>query len=165
MKITANSSNQYQNSSVSALSKANLSTDLGNKISTTLASTHLLIGNGSNIATDTVLSGDATLSNNGVLTLKNTGSAGTYTSVTTDAAGRVTAGTNTAASTSTNGYLISTDWNTFNNVLGHLLTGFTTVSSAGTSFTGPAAPWVSIPAQPIPLQLLDHSQHVQLAKL
>jgi hypothetical protein len=109
---------------------ANLSTDLGNKISTTLTSTHLLIGNGSSIATDTALSGDATLSNTGVLTLKTTGTAGTYTSVTTDTAGRITAGTNTAATTSTNGYLTSTDWNTFNNVLGHLLTGFATVSSA-----------------------------------
>jgi len=44
-------------------------------------------------------SGDFTITSAGVATLKNTGTAGTYTSVTTDAQGRVTAGTNPATDT------------------------------------------------------------------
>jgi len=112
---------------------------LAAKQSTTLTNGHLLVGNGSNVATDVALSGDATITNAGVITvsqingvalgtttatsgnlligsgsawvthaisgdftldstgvttLKNTGTAGTYTSVTTDAQGRVTGGTN-----------------------------------------------------------------------
>ncbi|MBK9294121.1 MAG: hypothetical protein IPM57_06700 [Oligoflexia bacterium] len=43
------------------------------------------------------LSGDATMSNTGALTLKNTGTAGTYTKVTTDAQGRITSGSNLVA--------------------------------------------------------------------
>ena len=42
----------------------------------------------------TTISNDATISGAGVLTLKNTGTTGTYKSVTTDAQGRVTSGTN-----------------------------------------------------------------------
>ncbi|MGZ3775709.1 MAG: beta strand repeat-containing protein, partial [Bdellovibrio sp.] len=44
------------------------------------------------------LSGDGTISTAGALTLKNTGTAGTYTKVTTDAQGRVTSGTTLSAS-------------------------------------------------------------------
>ncbi|WP_413943025.1 tail fiber domain-containing protein [Bdellovibrio sp. HCB-162] len=52
------------------------------------------VGNASNIATEVVMSGDATLSNAGALTLANSGvTAGTYTKVTVDAKGRVTTGT------------------------------------------------------------------------
>ncbi|MEK2645806.1 tail fiber domain-containing protein [Bdellovibrio sp. BCCA] len=43
------------------------------------------------------ISGDATMSSAGALTLKNTGTAGTYTKVTTDAQGRVTIGTTLSA--------------------------------------------------------------------
>lgn len=114
---------------------------LATKLSTTLNNGNILVGNGSNVATAVTMSGDATLSNAGVLTLKNTGTAGTYTSVTTDAEGRVTSGSNPvvvtavsvtapitntgtaaipligipAATTAVDGYLTSTDWTTFNN--------------------------------------------------
>ena len=58
----------------------------------TLNNGTMWIGNGSNVATAVPMSGDATLSNAGALTLKNTGTAGTYYNVTTDAQGRVTSG-------------------------------------------------------------------------
>ncbi|UYL09085.1 hypothetical protein B9G69_000655 [Bdellovibrio sp. SKB1291214] len=51
------------------------------------------IGNSSNVATAVTMSGDATITNAGVLSLKNTGTAGTYYKVTTDAQGRVSSGT------------------------------------------------------------------------
>lgn len=68
-----------------------------------LTNTHILVGNASNIATDVALSGDATLSNTGAMTLAtvnaNTGSFGSSTSiptVTLDAKGRVTAASGNA---------------------------------------------------------------------
>lgn len=70
---------------------------------TTATSGNLLIANGLTWSTQP-LSGDATITSGGVLTLKNTGTAGTYGSatnipvVTTDAQGRVTGVTNTAIS-------------------------------------------------------------------
>lgn len=57
----------------------------------------VLLGNASNVPTATALTGDLTVSSTGVTTLKNTGTAGTYTKVTTDAAGRVSAGTTLSA--------------------------------------------------------------------
>ncbi len=60
--------------------------------STTATSGNLLIGSGTAWVTH-ALGGDGTLGSTGTLTLKNTGTAGTYQSVTTDAQGRVTAGT------------------------------------------------------------------------
>ncbi|AHZ84236.1 hypothetical protein Bb109J_c1541 [Bdellovibrio bacteriovorus] len=59
-------------------------------------SAQILIYNGTQY-TPSSLSGDATMSATGVVTLKNTGTAGTYTKVTTDAQGRVTSGTTLAA--------------------------------------------------------------------
>jgi hypothetical protein len=74
---------------------ANLTTDLAGKVSTTLTNGNIFVGNGSNVATGVAVSGDATLSNIGVLTLANTAiTAGTYKSVTVDGKGRVTGGTN-----------------------------------------------------------------------
>ncbi len=65
--------------------------------SISLTNSHLLVGNASNIAADVALSGDATISNAGVLTLANDGVvAGLYgtatkvAQVTLDAKGRVT---------------------------------------------------------------------------
>ncbi len=49
----------------------NLVTDLAAKQSTTLTSTHLLVGNGSNVATDVAASGDLTLANTGAFTIAN----------------------------------------------------------------------------------------------
>ncbi|MES2808451.1 MAG: hypothetical protein V4619_07490, partial [Bacteroidota bacterium] len=51
------------------------------------------VSNGTNY-TPVSMGNDATMSNTGALTLKNTGTPGTYRSVTVDAQGRVTAGTN-----------------------------------------------------------------------
>lgn len=71
-------------------------------VSKTLTSGNIIVGNGSNVATAVAMSGDATISNTGAVTLKNTGTAGTYGStfqvpvLTTDAQGRVTSVTNTA---------------------------------------------------------------------
>lgn len=59
-----------------------------------LSNGNIWIGDASNKAQSYPVTGDMTLSSNGVATLKNTGTAGTYKSVTTDAQGRVTSGTN-----------------------------------------------------------------------
>lgn len=91
-----------------SLAQANTTTDgylsstdwntFNGKLSPSLMDSKVWIGNGSNVATPQVISGDATLSNAGVLTLKNTGAAGTYFKVTTDAQGRVTSGASLTAS-------------------------------------------------------------------
>ncbi|MGZ3724278.1 MAG: beta strand repeat-containing protein, partial [Pseudobdellovibrio sp.] len=62
-------------------------------LSNSLASGNIYVGNGSGIGTSVSMTGDATLSNAGVITLASTGTAGTYGMVTTDAKGRVTSGT------------------------------------------------------------------------
>lgn len=72
------------------------------KQSSSLSSGKVFVGNASGVATEANISGDATINNAAVLTLKNTGTAGTYGSgslvpvITTDAQGRVT-GVTTAA--------------------------------------------------------------------
>ncbi|HEY8269412.1 MAG TPA: hypothetical protein VIG33_00875 [Pseudobdellovibrionaceae bacterium] len=72
------------------------------KLSSGLTSGKILVGNASGGAAEVTLSGDATLSNSGALTLKGIGTAGTYGSVssipviTTDAQGRVTGVTSAA---------------------------------------------------------------------
>lgn len=66
-----------------------------------LTSAHILVGDGSNIATDVPLSGDATLDNTGALTLATVNSdVGSFTNadVTVDAKGRITAVTNGTSS-------------------------------------------------------------------
>ena len=68
------------------------------KLSPTLTSANIFVGNGSNVATGVSLSGDATITNAGVLSLKAIGTAGTYSKVTTDAQGRVTSATNIGSS-------------------------------------------------------------------
>lgn len=80
---------------------------------TTATSGNLLIGSGTQWVTK-ALSGDGTLSAGGVLTLKNTGTAGTYGTalvipvITTDAQGRITSVTNTTISGLTNSNLSGT---------------------------------------------------------
>lgn len=73
-------------------------TTFNDKLSNTLTSGNILVGNGSSIATSRTMSGDATLNNVGSLTLANTtvtpGSYGTTTAVsqlTIDSKGRITA--------------------------------------------------------------------------
>ena len=89
-------SGTYPNPTVSKINGVTLGT-------TTATSGNLLIGSGTQwVSTST--SGDATINNSGVITLKNTGSSGTYGSatqvpvLTTDARGRVTGVTNTTIS-------------------------------------------------------------------
>ncbi|MDG0815091.1 tail fiber domain-containing protein [Bdellovibrio svalbardensis] len=66
--------------------------------SSTLADGKIFVGNGSNVATAQTMSGDASLSNAGTLTLASSGvTAGTYSKVTVDAKGRVTVGANIAS--------------------------------------------------------------------
>ncbi|MBC7421356.1 MAG: hypothetical protein H7328_11565, partial [Bdellovibrio sp.] len=57
-----------------------------------LTSSYIFVGNASNIAVGVQLSGDATVSNTGILSLSNTGvGAGTFSKLTVDLKGRVTA--------------------------------------------------------------------------
>lgn len=64
-----------------------------------LSNGKIVIGNASNSSTERSISGDASLSNTGVLILANSGAtAGTYTKLTVDAKGRVTSGTTLSAS-------------------------------------------------------------------
>ncbi|WP_374073637.1 hypothetical protein [Bdellovibrio bacteriovorus] len=64
-----------------------------------LASGKIWIGDGTNAAVAQTMSGDATISTAGALTLANSGvTAGTYSKVTVDAKGRVTTGANIASS-------------------------------------------------------------------
>jgi len=72
-------------------------------LSSALTSAHIFVGNGSNVATDVAMSGDATISNTGALTLAtanaNVGTFGSATQVgqfTVDAKGRITAASNVA---------------------------------------------------------------------
>ncbi|MGZ3771812.1 MAG: tail fiber domain-containing protein, partial [Bdellovibrio sp.] len=60
-------------------------------------SSQFLVYDGTTQYTPVSMSGDATMSTAGAVTLKNTGTAGTYTKVTTDAQGRVTSGTTLSA--------------------------------------------------------------------
>jgi hypothetical protein len=80
------------------LTSANWTT-FNNKLTSTLASAKIFVGNGSNAATAVSLSGDATISNAGALTLANSGvtaaqygnTVGTIPSLTVDVKGRITA--------------------------------------------------------------------------
>lgn len=88
-------------------------------IDMTITSANIIVGSSTNVATERALSGDATLSNTGVLTLAATGvTAGPYPKVTVDAKGRVTAGGALASSDITTGL------------------GYTPVNRAGDTMTG-----------------------------
>ncbi|MBK9321535.1 MAG: hypothetical protein IPM97_01015 [Bdellovibrionaceae bacterium] len=75
-----------------ALSSADWST-FNSKMSNSLTSANIWVGNSGNAATAVSMSGDATMSNAGVVTLATSGvTAGSYAKVSVDAKGRVIAG-------------------------------------------------------------------------
>ncbi len=162
---------------------SSIQTQLNGKLSTTLNSGNFLVGSAGNAATAVTLFGDATLANTGAITLKNTGTAGTFTSVTTDAQGRVTGGTNPAvvtgitgtapvtiggtatapivsmasATTAVNGYLTNTDWNIFNNKQSALSAG---AIINGIVYPTSAAATLQIPLAPVGLTDAVNKQYV-----
>lgn len=66
--VTAASSTSIQ---IAESQVTNLVSDLAGKQSTALTSAHILVGNGSNLATDVAVSGDLTLANTGAFTIAN----------------------------------------------------------------------------------------------
>jgi len=94
-------------------------TTFNNKLSPALGSGLFYLGNGGGVATAVSMTGDATMSNAGVLSLINTGVAsGTYSKVSVDAKGRVTSATNIDSSDVTTAL------------------GYSPVNRAGDSMTG-----------------------------
>ena len=90
---------------VVSISRSNITTDgylastdyttFNNKLSPSLASANIYVGNAGGVATAVSVSGDASISNTGLLTLSNSGAvSGTYSKVSVDAKGRVTGATN-----------------------------------------------------------------------
>lgn len=64
-----------------------------NKLTSALSSTYIFVGSAGGVATAVAMSGDATISNAGVVTLSGSGaSAGSYSNVTVDTKGRVISG-------------------------------------------------------------------------
>nr|BFD68308.1 hypothetical protein HAGR004_33300 [Bdellovibrio sp. HAGR004] len=80
-------------------------TTFSNKMDKTLADGKVFVGNGG-VATAVSVSGDATLSNVGTLTLNSVNTAGTYFKVVTDSKGRVTSGSASLVS----GDIPNLDW-------------------------------------------------------
>lgn len=66
--ITAASSTSIQ---IAESQVTNLVSDLAGKLSTALTSAHIFVGNGSNVATDTAVTGDVTITNAGVTAIGN----------------------------------------------------------------------------------------------
>lgn len=122
----------------------------GTFITTTLTASHILVGNGSNIATDVAVSGDLTLATSGAFTVVTVGGStaaaihntviNNTTDVTLTAVGAVPnangaslsgqALTLQPANTSFPGVLLAADWNTFNSKQSALTIG--NLSDAGT---------------------------------
>jgi hypothetical protein len=101
-------------------SQTDLQTALNAKLGTALTSTDIFVGNGSNVATAVAVSGDATLSNAGVLTFatvnSNTGSCGDAThvcQVTLNAKGLATAAVAVAITGSTPSFPVNPQTSTY----------------------------------------------------
>jgi hypothetical protein len=101
--ILSNSSGRLTTSSVSNTTlgyldaTSSIQTQINGKLTSTLASADIFVGNGSNVATAVALSGDATLSNTGALTLATVNSnVGSFTNanITVNAKGLITAAAN-----------------------------------------------------------------------
>lgn len=94
-------------------------------LSTSLTSANIFVGNASNIAIGVPMTGDASISNSGAVTLKPVGTAGSYLKVVTDAQGRVSSGSN--ALTSANIWI----GNASNIATAVAITGDATISNTG----------------------------------
>ncbi len=80
-------------SNFSTLTSADVTTALTfTPVSRTLSSANIFVGNASNIATGVVLSGDATINDSGILSLRNIVAANTFSKITYNAKGQVTGG-------------------------------------------------------------------------
>ncbi|MBC7743210.1 MAG: hypothetical protein H7061_13505, partial [Bdellovibrionaceae bacterium] len=97
-------------------------TTFSNKLAPALTSASIFVGNGSNLAQAQVLSGDATISNTGILSLKNIVTANTFPKITFNAKGQVTGGSALISSdiTSALGYTPGTGSGTVTSVTGTL---------------------------------------------
>jgi hypothetical protein len=103
-----------------------IETQISGKLTSTLASADIFVGNGSNVATAVALSGDATLSNAGALTLATINSnVGSFTlaSITVNAKGLIT-----AASSGGSGF-VSSITGTAHQVIASASTGAVTLST------------------------------------
>lgn len=98
----------------------NLTTDLAAKQSTTLTNAHILVGNGSNVATDVAMSGDVSIANTGATSLIATSNA-TLTTL---------SGLTTAASLATVGTITSGVWSGTTVAIAKGGTGQTTANNA-----------------------------------
>jgi len=115
----------------------------GTGLTTTPANGALDIGNGTGFTRTTLTAGTGvTITNaSGSITINATGSGGTVTSVTGTAPVVSSGGTTpaismAAATTSVNGYLTSTDWNTFNGKQAALVSGTNIKTVNSTSLLG-----------------------------
>jgi hypothetical protein len=142
--ITAASNTSIQ---ITESQVTNLTTDLAAKLSNTLTDSHIFVGNGSNVATDVALSGDATLANTGALTLatvnSNVGSFGSSTAIpsfTVNAKGLITAASTNAviapAGTLTGTTLASNVVSSSLTSLGTISTGVWNGTAIGPTFGG-----------------------------
>ncbi len=142
-RLTAASSLSLANTAVSGDVSGTLGATAVNKINgatlgtTTASSGNVLIADGSSWITRAI-SGDATISNTGAITLKNTGTAGTYGAagtvpvLTTDAQGRVTSVTNTTISGLSASNLAAGDYSSKINTGSYSID----VTGSAASFTG-----------------------------